>query len=209
MQPEEVKRQNRRRGGQDNPPIELREPTFGLDACRPSSRTIAYANPTGAIEGMAVRAVEAAHLLGSASLEATIEANGQGKALVFPGDIDPCGAPLHREPTIFGCAGVMLLRPTRGGHDHPLRHETVFRTCEAIDSAGAEWGDGPLVPTFAIGRSQLRLQQLAGASQRKAPERLPARFDTLRAMEATETGVRHAGLIDDAVVQRMNPARWP
>ena len=125
-----------------------------------------YNQPTMVAPSVSVRAVEAGHVLGSASLEVTVEERGRRKVVVFSGDLGPRGAPLHRDPTPFKHADLVLMESTYGDKDHPSLAETAVAAREAI-KATVEQRGRVLVPVFAIGRSQLLLYLLAGAFKRK------------------------------------------
>ena len=44
--------------------------------------------------GIEARLVDAGHVIGSASVELTVQENGHRKVVVFSGDLGPRGAPL-------------------------------------------------------------------------------------------------------------------
>src|SRR5262245_30577970 len=101
LQLEDAKRQNRRRAEQGKTPLEPLYTSRQVDQLRPLFRRMRYDHPTEVAPGVTVRAVEAGHVLGSASLEVTVRENSHQKVLVFSGDLGPRGAPLHRDPTPF------------------------------------------------------------------------------------------------------------
>jgi metallo-beta-lactamase family protein len=143
-----------------------------------------------------VRAVEAGHILGAVSLEATIEDAGRTQVIVFSGDLGPRGAPLHRDATPFERADLVFLESTYGDREHPPLAETAVAAREAI-KATVEKGGRVLVPVFAIGRSQLLLYLLAGAFKRKTLQPFPIYLDSPMAIRATEIYRTHSELFDE------------
>ena len=145
---------------------------------------------------VSVRAVEAGHVLGSASLEVTVEERGRRKVVVFSGDLGPRGAPLHRDPTPFRHADLVLMESTYGDKDHPSLAQTAVAAREAI-KATVEQGGRVLVPVFAIGRSQLLLYLLAGAFKRRTLTPFPIFLDSPMAIRATAIYRSHPELFDE------------
>jgi metallo-beta-lactamase family protein len=161
-----------------------------------------YDHPTFVAPGISVRAVEAGHILGSASLEVTVEDGGRKKVLVFSGDIGPRGAPLHRDPVPFKRADLVFMESTYGDKEHSSLADTAVVAREAIKET-IEKGGRVLVPTFAVGRSQLLLYLLAGAFKRKTLTPFPIFLDSPMAIQATDIYRSHDELFDaEAIAMR-------
>jgi metallo-beta-lactamase family protein len=198
LQMEDAKRQNRRRA-EGKPAIEPLYTQRQVDQLRPLFKQMRYDRATNVTEDISVRAVEAGHILGSASLELTIGENGRKKVVVFSGDLGPRGAPLHRDPVPFKHADVVFLESTYGDRDHPSLAETAIQAREAIKET-VEQGGRVLVPVFAIGRSQLLLYLLAGAFKRKTLKPFPIYLDSPMAIRATEIYRSHPELFDEQAI---------
>jgi metallo-beta-lactamase family protein len=196
LQMEDAKRQNRRRAEAGQPPIEPLYTRREVDQLQPLFRPMRYDRPTTVAPSVSVRAVEAGHILGSASLEVTVDEGGRRKVVVFSGDLGPRGAPLHRDPVPFKGADLVFLESTYGDKDHPPLSETAIAAREAI-KATVEQGGRVLVPVFAIGRSQLLLYLLAGAFKRHTLKPFPIFLDSPMAIRATEIYRSHTELFDD------------
>ena len=199
LQAEDAKRQNRRRAEAGQPPIEPLYTQKQVDQLRPLFKHMRYDRPTNVTADVTVRAVEAGHILGSASLEVTVNDTGHSKVLVFSGDLGPRGAPLHRDPVPFKRADVVFLESTYGDRDHPSLAETAVQAREAIRET-VEQGGRVLVPVFAIGRSQLLLYLLAGAFKRKTLKPFPIYLDSPMAIRATEIYRSHPELFDEEAI---------
>src|SRR5262249_55225421 len=68
----DTERENRRRARQGLPPVEVLYTERDVEALRPLYRSMEYDRPTEVAPGITVRAVEAGHMFGSASLEMTV-----------------------------------------------------------------------------------------------------------------------------------------
>jgi metallo-beta-lactamase family protein len=196
LQKGDVERQNRRRERQGLPPLDPLYVAQDVEQLKPLYKSLPYDEPTAVAPGITVRGVEAGHMLGSVSLEMTVEEGGNKKVVVFSGDIGPRGAPLHRDPVPFKHADVVFMESTYGDRDHKSLTETAVETREVVKKAVAARGK-ILVPVFAVGRTQLLLYLLAGAFQRGTLDPFPIYIDSPMAIEATKIYGRHAELYDD------------
>src|SRR5262245_10780973 len=196
LQKSDVERQNRRRQRQGQPPVEPLYVQEDVERLRPLYRPLGYDQPTPLAPGITVRVVEAGHMLGSVSIEMTVEEDGKKRVVLFSGDLGPRGAPLHRDPVPFKHADVVFMESTYGDRDHKSLKETAVQTREVVKKA-VEEGGKILVPVFAVGRTQLLLYLLAGAFQRGTLPPFPIYIDSPMAIEATKIYGRHSELFDD------------
>jgi metallo-beta-lactamase family protein len=196
LQQADTDRDNRRRKRLGQALVEALYTDRDVEALRPLYREMAYNRPTEVAPGITIRAVEAGHILGSASLEMTVEENGRKRVVIFSGDLGPRGAPLHRDPVPFKHADLVFMESTYGDRDHRSLRETASETREVIRNA-VEAGGKILVPAFAIGRTQVLLYLLAGAFQRKTLSPFPIYVDSPMAIEATNIYAKHVELFDE------------
>jgi metallo-beta-lactamase family protein len=196
LQKGDVERENRRLQRQGKAPIEPLYEKQHVEQLQPLYQALKYDQPTEIAPGVVVRVVEAGHMLGSASIEMTIEDGGSKKVIVFSGDLGPRGAPLHRDPVPFKRADYVFMESTYGDRDHASLEKTAIETREVVKKA-AETGGKILVPTFAVGRTQLLLYLLAGAFHRHTLSPFPIFIDSPMAIEATELYRKHTELFDD------------
>jgi metallo-beta-lactamase family protein len=196
LQQADVERQNRRRQRQGQPPIKPLYDKSDVERLRPLYQPLIYDRSTEIAPGVVVRVVEAGHMLGSVSIEVTVEEEGKKRVVVFSGDLGPRGAPLHRDPVPFKHADAVFMESTYGDHDHQSLEKTAIETREVIRQAIEAEGK-ILVPVFAVGRTQLLLYLLAGAFQRGTLSPFPIFIDSPMAIEATKLYAKHAELFDD------------
>jgi metallo-beta-lactamase family protein len=196
LQKSDVERQNRRRKRTGQPLLDPLYEQQDVDRLRPLYKKLGYDEPISLAPGITVRAVEAGHMLGSASLELTVEDAGKEKVVIFSGDLGPRGAPLHRDYVPFRKADFVFMESTYGDRDHPSLKETAVAARQVVKKA-VESGAKILVPVFAVGRTQLLLYLLAGAFQRGTLPPFPIYIDSPMAIEATKLYARHVELFDE------------
>lgn len=196
LQKADVERQNRRRDRLGQPPLQPLYTAEDVGRLHSLYRPLPYDQPTALAPGVTVRAVEAGHMLGSVSLEMTVEETGKKRVVLFSGDLGPRGAPLHRDPVPFKHADAVFMESTYGDRDHRSLQETAAETREVVRKAVEARGK-ILVPVFAVGRTQLLLYLLAGAFQRGMLTPFPVYIDSPMAIEATKLYTKHTELFDD------------
>lgn len=192
----DVARENRKRRTQGKPPLDVLFTPAEVARLRPLYKRIDYNRPTTIANGITVRLVDAGHVLGSASIEMTVEEKGRRKVIVFSGDLGPRGAPVHRDPTPFPHADVVFMESTYGDRNHRSLQETAIEAREVIRKA-IEAKGRILVPTFAIGRTQILLYLLGGAFHRRTLTPFPIYVDSPMGIEATNIYRRNVDLFDE------------
>jgi metallo-beta-lactamase family protein len=196
LQKADVERQNRRRVRMGQPLLDPLYEQHDVDRVRPLCKKLAYDEPTPLAPGITIRAGEAGHMLGSVSLELTVEDEGKQKVVIFSGDLGPRGAPLHRDYVPFERADFVFMESTYGDRDHRSLKETAIETRQVVKKAVAA-GAKILVPVFAVGRTQLLLYLLAGAFKRGTLSPFPIYIDSPMAIQATKLYGKHVELFDD------------
>lgn len=159
-------------------------------------RSLEYGVSKEVAEGMTARLVDAGHMLGSSSIELTVEENGSRKILAFSGDIGPRGAPFLRDPQPIPHADVVVLESTYGDRDHRPLQETLkeFQNIvrEAVDRKGVI-----LVPVFAVGRAQQMIYHLAAMFRTKQIPAFPVYLDSPMAIDAVQIYRKHTSIFDE------------
>jgi metallo-beta-lactamase family protein len=196
LQKADLKRENKNRVNAGETPLEPLFEEADVRRLKPLLRPIEYNQPTEVAPGIQARFVDAGHVIGSASIELTIEENGSKKVVVFSGDLGPRGAPLMNDPTPFEQADAVIMESTYGDRNHRSLHETAIEGRKIIARA-IENRAKILVPVFAVGRTQLLLYLLAGAFSRKTLPQFPIYLDSPMAIEATKVYGRNNELFDE------------
>ncbi|CDR34852.1 MBL fold metallo-hydrolase [Criblamydia sequanensis] len=159
-------------------------------------------------EGISAKFYEAGHMLGSASIELTVEEKGRTAVIVFSGDLGPYEQPIVRPFELLKDADVVFLESTYGNRNHRSYSETIKEFEEIIYQAFEKKGK-ILIPAFAIGRTQHILYQLAILFfQNKVPP-FPVIVDSPMAIEAGKVFVHHPDLFDEETVSLRKQGVFP
>lgn len=206
VQGHELARQNRKRERAGKKPQEPLYGTEEVEAILARYRPVPYGQPTEVAPGVTARFVEAGHMLGSSSIELTVEEGGSRRVLVFSGDLGPWGAPLLRDPAPPAAADLVFLESTYGDRDHRPYQATLEEFKEIILRALPRKGK-ILVPTFAIGRTQQILYHLGVFFREQALPKFPIFLDSPMGVEATRIYLNHQELMDKELqaLQRVRP----
>ena len=196
LQKQDLKRENARRAKAKLPPLEPLFEEPDVRKLKPLATPIRYHQKIDVAPGIQARFVDAGHVIGSASIELTVNEDGRKKVVVFSGDLGPRGAPLLNDPTPFNEADVVIMESTYGDRNHRSLHDTAIEGREIIEKAIKEKAK-VLVPVFAVGRTQLLLYLLAGAFKRKTLPQFPIYLDSPMAVTATKIYGRNNELFDE------------
>jgi len=191
----DLERENRRRTRAGQPVLEPLYDDEDVKRLGPLLRPVPYDARVEIAPGMSARLVDAGHILGSASIELTVEEDRGTRTVVFSGDLGPRGAPLLGDPVPFKHADVVVMESTYGDRNHRSLHATAIEAREIVAKA-VEAKAKILVPVFAIGRTQLLLYLLASAFQRKTLPRFPVYVDSPMAIEATRIYGQNTEIFD-------------
>jgi metallo-beta-lactamase family protein len=142
------------------------------------------------------RVREAGHILGSVSIELTVEENGSKKIILFSGDLGPQDMAILKDPDPFCRADIVFMESTYGDRDHRSLSETLKEGRDIIEKT-IDLNGKILVPSFAIGRSQQLLYYMARAVQRGNLKEIPVYLDSPMAIEATRIYASHPELYDE------------
>lgn len=195
LQKSDIERQNRKRRLQGLSPLEPAFEEADVRNLKPLARPVNYKHTVEIAPGVQIRVVDAGHVIGSASIEMTVQENGRNKTVVFSGDLGPRGAPLLNDPTPFERADAVIMESTYGNRDHRSLHETAIEGRDIIARAIEERAK-ILVPVFAVGRTQLLLYLLAGAFKRGTLPQFPIFLDSPMAAEVTRIYGENSELFD-------------
>lgn len=196
LQKGDLDRENRKRARSGQAPLEPLFTEEDVLRLKPLIRAIAYNQPVQVAPGVQARLVDAGHVIGSASVELTVEEDGKKKVVVFSGDLGPRGAPLLNDPVPFERADAVIMESTYGDRNHHSLYDTAVEARKIIAKV-IEAKAKILVPIFAVGRTQLLLYLLAGAFRKKTLPRFPIYLDSPLAIEATKIYGKHNELFDE------------
>lgn len=178
---------------------ELLEPIYrpeDVERLHDRGRALNYGQRASVAAGMSLRLLEAGHIMGSASVELTVEDGDRPRVIVFSGDVGPPGVPILRDPEPPSRADLVFLESTYGGRERPPQAQTVAAFKDVIEHA-ARHGERVIIPAFAVGRAQLILYYLAEAVREgRLPRDFPIYLDSPMAARATAALVEHPEVLD-------------
>ncbi len=196
LQEMDAQRTTKRRMRRGRGPVKPLYTTADVEQLLPRFKHAPYDTPTQVAPGITARWIDAGHILGSASVQLTIEDKGARKTVVFSGDIGPRGAPLLRDPRTFDRADLVLLESTYGDRDHPPIEASIEKLAQICNDARTPEGK-VLIPSFAVGRTQQLvyfLGRLRDSGKLDSPRVV---VDSPMATSATALYKRHRDLFDD------------
>jgi len=132
------------------------------------------------------RFVPAGHILGAAMIELTCG----DTQVVFSGDLGRPNSAIVIDPTPVREADYLLVESTYGNRKHEAR-DPEDMLAEIINRTAGRGGT-VVIPSFAVGRSQLLMYHLRRLKQQKRIPDLPIFLDSPMAIEASELFVTHA-----------------
>jgi metallo-beta-lactamase family protein len=197
VQAYDVERKNRKRNGTDKP---LLEPLYTADEVEQTIHRFRAIVELGRTftpaDGITARYMEAGHMLGSASIELTIQEKGKTRIIVFSGDLGPAGFAILRDAVPFKRADLVFMESTYGDRDNKPLKETLAEFRAIIEDA-VNRKSRVLVPAFAVGRSQQILYHLDELFCEGALRPFPVYLDSPMAIEASRIYQSHPDLFDE------------
>ena len=136
----------------------------------------------------------AGHILGSAY----VEVEGEGKRVVFSGDLGNRENALHPPAAAPDPCDLLVIESTYADRNHRTRAETraEFRSVLADSLAR---GGNVLVPTFAVERTQQVLYELRAFEEEGGPRGVPTYLDAPMATKVTDLYRRFTEELRDEV----------
>jgi metallo-beta-lactamase family protein len=198
IQEQDTERQNRKRMRAGQSPLEPLYAARDVEAILGAFQAAPYREPVPIAPGMKARFTEAGHMLGSASIQLTVDEDGREKKVVFSGDLGPVSVRLLRRFEPFHTADIVFLESTYGDRDHRPFRSTVEEFVETVEAAAAA-PSKILIPTFAVGRAQRLVTLLSLIFRRKKTKPFRVFLDSPMAIEATRIYSRYPELFDDAM----------
>jgi metallo-beta-lactamase family protein len=200
LQLADAERINRKRQRAGEPPLEPLYTAADVENILQRFTPVPYKTPVAIAPGIEAIWAEAGHMLGSASIQVTVDDGGRKKKIVFSGDLGPKGAPILRDYEPFRQADMVFLESTYGDHDHRPFGETVDEFVNIVKDT-VNHGGKILVPTFAVGRAQLLMLLLSQMFRKRQVRPFPVFLDSPMAIKATGIYLHHQELFDDEMTK--------
>lgn len=175
---------------------------------RSQGKSIELHQPIPVADGVTARFYEAGHMLGSTSIELTVQENGSSKIIVFSGDLGPYEQPIVRPFEQLPHADLVFLESTYGNRNHRPYNETMQEFEKIIQKAVEQKGK-ILIPSFTIGRTQQIIYQLAILFFQKKVPPFPVVVDSPMAVEAGKVFAHHPDLFNEEATNWKNQGLLP
>ena len=192
----DAERANRKRERSGKPLLEPLYAAEDVERTMKRFQVVRFDEPFDAADGIRARYVDAGHMLGSASIELTVQEKGKTKVVVFSGDIGPSGLAIVRDAQPLKRADAVFLESTYGDRDHKPPKETLAEFRAIIEDA-VQHKARILVPAFAVGRTQQILYHLDELFCAGKVKSFPVYLDSPMAIEATKIYRSHPDLFDE------------
>ena len=196
VQAYDAERENRKRERSGKAVVEPLYTADDVDRTMEHFRVVEFNQPAEVAAGIKARYVGAGHMLGSASIELTIQEKGRATVVVFSGDLGPAGLAIVRDAEPLKRADMVFLESTYGDRDHKPLKETLLEFREIIEQA-VQQRSRILVPAFAVGRTQQLLYHLDELFCAGTVKVFPVYLDSPMAIEASKIYARHPDLFDE------------
>lgn len=202
LQEGDARRLSRRRARVGKPAIEPLYTSEDVDKLKPLARPYQYGESKTVAAGISIRPFDAGHILGSASLEMTVEEGGTKRIIAFSGDIGPRGVPFLNDPVPIPHADLVIMETTYGDRNHRDLAATLVEF-NSILKAAVAGRRKVLIPAFAIGRTQLLLFYIARMVKEGGLPIFPIYLDSPMGIHATELYSKYQNLFDEESVRLM------
>ena len=134
--------------------------------------------------GFEIEFYDAGHILGSAFISVRQLADGEGKRIIFSGDLGNVPAPLVKDTEIINKADYVLIESAYGGRIHEdleTRKEILEDSIEETVKAGGVL----MIPAFAMERTQELLYELNELVENGRIPKMPIFVDSPLAIKLT------------------------
>jgi metallo-beta-lactamase family protein len=138
---------------------------------------------------------DAGHILGSAGIILDIKENGKTYRLGYSGDIGRKNMPILQDPQLPFDLDVLIMESTYGNRQHPPSENMEEDLAEVVREASKSGGK-IIVPSFAVGRTQLLVYILHKLSDQGRIPDIPIYVDSPLAKNATDIFRSHPECFD-------------
>jgi metallo-beta-lactamase family protein len=169
------------------------------------AKSIAYDTVGGHLPGLKANIAfrEAGHILGSSSVEIVSDKS----RVIVSGDLGRAHSPILRDP-FTGWSNhmpvdVVVMESTYGGRNHEHSHDDIEHKLEAIVNDVFKRKAKLLIPSFAIGRTQVLLYFLNELVEAKKIPKIPVAIDTPMGQLVTDVYKNAKKLFDKDALQKI------
>ena len=156
---------------------------------------VQYSRAIEVVPGVMATYWDAGHILGSAGILLEINENGKNYRIGFSGDIGRSNMPIIRNPNVLRDLDLLIMESTYGNRLHEVAEEVEEEVARTVKSV-VERGGKIIIPSFAVGRTQLLVYVLHKLFDQNRIPVIPIYVDSPLAVEATKVYQTHPECYD-------------
>ena len=150
---------------------------------------------------VALKYVDAGHIIGSASLVLRIEENGKTTMLGFTGDIGRPNRPILRDPQPLPPVDYLICESTYGDRLHESAPDQSEKLRRIIQETCLQKRGKLIIPAFSVGRTQEIVYMMDQMANAGILPKIPVYVDSPLAVNATEVYGAHPECFDQELNQ--------
>lgn len=153
-------------------------------------------------DGVSAEYFDAGHILGSAMVRLTVQADGRTRRILMGGDLGRPRRAILRDPVVppGGC-DVLVMESTYGDRRHGSDEETEQGLIDVVTRT-LDRGGRVVVPAFAVGRTQELVAVIHRLTVAGRLPSVPVFVDSPMAREATAVFKRHPECFDEQTARQ-------
>ena len=156
---------------------------------------VQYSRAIEVVPGVMATYWDAGHILGSAGILLEINEKGKNYCIGFSGDIGRSNMPIIRNPNVLRDLDLLIMESTYGNRLHEVAEEVEEEVARTVKSV-VERGGKIIIPSFAVGRTQLLVYVLHKLFDQNRIPVIPIYVDSPLAVEATKVYQTHPECYD-------------
>lgn len=196
IQEMEVERKNRKLLRGNKPLLEPIYTVADAKACLENFQPCQYEEIINITPDIRVVFQDAGHILGSAIIEVCITEDGEGRKLVFSGDIGNINQPIIDDPTIIKKTDILVMESTYGNRYH-LNADNKIDELANIIRFTMKKGGNLVIPSFAVERTQDMIYYLKTLQDEGRIPHVDIYVDSPMAVEATKIFIENYDFCTD------------
>lgn len=188
IQEEDAAFANRKGYSKHRPALPLYTSEDSVAACE-LMRAVGFGEWLEVAPDLQARFLNMGHILGSAMIQVRVTRDDRVTNIVFSGDVGRYDVPLHSNPDPRPECDYLVVESTYGDREH--NHESIEAQIRDALIRAVERGGTILIPSFAVGRTQLVTFSLRTLiNEGRLPE-IPIHIDSPMAVDATRLYSKH------------------
>jgi metallo-beta-lactamase family protein len=186
---------NKIRGRKHEAPLAPHYTRQDAEAAMNSFSAVNYNEPVDVAPGVTATFRDAGHILGSASILLEIKEDGRKRRFGFTGDLGRKDMPILRDPDYLRDLDILMMESTYGNRLHRVSSDIEEDLAKIVREVAGSGGK-IVIPSFAVGRTQLLVYLLHKLfNQNRIPD-MPIYVDSPLAVNATEVFRRNPECFD-------------